>query len=866
MAACLLPVSVFGQAALPASGNWSTGSISNNQTVNLTDDVTINGTITIKNGGSLTIKNGTEKEVTIQRSKPEIKMFDLKNGGRLTIEGENGKMIVIDGGAELEWDESEWNSLKYKGWKGDCEYDGFGYKYKPLKGREVDTVATMISTYGDLTLKYVQVQNFDAGNKKYYAIHVASSKGTKCGKTDLSNCMITKCRAEKGAAINVNIQNKDATNTPASCAVTLTDVTITQCMVNPDHNDKDEAWGGVIRFNGKSVSNLTMTRCTMKQNYSTGDGSCLWWNAGGSNENPSTLVLDGCRFENNRADRDAGAVRLESGFRFEGKPTVFEKNSCGRYGGAVQVADYNSGSVETASFEYDLNEKMNVENNHAAEGGGGIAFYYVTSELKDGTTFNINLNGLKVSGNTAGERGGGMLFTDLKENATKTYNFNIYLNGGNISSNSAVKAGGGIFARKMNISTTDVASNVIKITDNKVTAAAGVEEGARGGGGGINLYDGNMHLASCVITGNTVTAKETDKGFGGGIMLNRSDFTLSGNNNLISNNTANMGGGVAVLNNTDTKKVVTLNSGNIRGNKANLCGGGIGIVGYAQVSVDGVNIENNTALNAGGVYLRGRDDGNNNLATLTYTGGEVAGNRATSKSGSPASNTTAYQLTTNDITGIGGGFCVGENSTLELLVTERETLGIHGNTADNGADDIFCNGKPNTKIVLPGVANMSIEGRNSLFWVEDYITNDTGYKNGTNVNTSWSRDNIRCRDAIQKGQPDQIFYLSQPVNGSPKYSFNEEYNGSAIYKIFNNQYLCLTLSEISTYITLQKYGMGERDNAIFDIYRWNISKGETIPTDLDNYRFLTLILTDADAEDNTRTALRQYPRADRSDS
>lgn len=849
----LLPMSVFGQLA--PSGTWNTTTISDTQTVNLAGNVTITGMITISSGGSLTITNSTGGPVTISRSS-DIVMFRVNNGGLLTIRGEEGKEIVVDGGANFSWNETLWEDRKGKSWE-DC---GHGtVKYTPLTTTTPAWTNSMIESNGDLNFEYTRLQQFNGGREEKSALRIALTN-TKCGITNLKNCEITLCSSEEGSAIYVGGQNGgNAGNDNESCAVTLGNVTISRCMVNPNHNDEqngnEAAWGGVIRFKGASVSDLKMTDCTMKQNYSTGDGSCLWWNAAGSATVPSTLILNGCTFEDNRADRDAGAVRLESGFKFEGKTTVFKNNSCGRYGGAIQVADYNAGTVQTANFDYNLTELLDVNSNRAHVGGGGIAFFYVTTALKQNTTFNIHLDGPNVSNNWAGERGGGILFTDLRPESNVVYKFNIYLNKGTISDNTAVRAGGGIFARKMTIQT-NTSGDKVTISRNIITDAAGVagEDGAKGGGGGINLYDGEMTLNTCEITGNTVTGADghtgLDNGYGGGIMLNRSDFTLSGTNN-ISGNEANVGGGVAALNETEDSHTVSLNSGEINGNKANLCGGGVAIVGNVKMTVDGVNITGNTALNGGGIYMRGRTAENTQIAganaTMTYTGGQITGNKANKGENTPILNgTTANGKTTDNITGMGGGICVGANSTLELLIKERVNLGIQNNEADNGADDVFCNGTEGILVVLPNVSQMELENGNRLFWVEDYITNDTDYKQGTNVNKNWNSDNIRFRDALKSNRTDQVFRLSE----SSDYTFTEQYKSSnAIYQKFENKYMCLTLGTVMSYIVLQKGGMAERDNAIFKIYRWEIEKGEAIPSDVEtnkDYYYATMILTNGD--------------------
>ena len=879
-AASLLPMSVLGQT-LPGKGNWEKTTITNNQTVTLIGKVTINGTITIGSAdgkkGNLTIINNGTTNRTITRGS-DIVMFQVYYGSTLTIKGKDEAKIVIDGGAKLKWDSSGWEAQKKKGF---TAYQGSNYTYIPLKPTsESPFVAqkNMIRTSGTLVFEHVRIQQFNAENNAAHAIQIGgrntASSGSPAvhsgrGSTTLTNCEFRWCRSKYGCCIFVEHTKEYVGNTRENCALTLNNVQIYQCMVNSTREvDGAPDAGGAIRFRGNVIGNLIMRNCGMTQNYATYDASCVMWNAGGAADTrpKPEMVLDGCMFSDNRSERSGGAICIESGFRFEGNTTVFTNNSCGAYGGAFKVGDYNAseGSFEATSYNYNLDKHLSVENNYAGEAGGGIAFLFQDNILKEGFTFNINMNGMNVANNKAGERGGGILFANQREGENlKTYYFNVYLNSGTISNNMAVKAGGGIFVKGMDIKT-NTSGDKVTISGNRVTAAEGVagEVGAKGGGGGINLYDGTMHLNTCEITGNTVTGAngKTDltNGYGGGIMLNRSTFTLDGSNK-ISGNQANVGGGVAALNETETEHAVNLTSGDINGNTANLCGGGVAIVGNVKMTVSGVNIKDNKAINGGGIYMRGRTTNNNEIAgasaTLTYTGGQITGNmgKATLKEGetvTPLTNATAYQATTDKIKGIGGGICLGGNSTLEMLVTRNAELGIHDNIADNGADDVFCSGASGTSVVLPNVASMAVENGNRLFWVEDYITNDTQYEKGTAIDKAWNHNNIRYRDAKENNEMSKVFRLNQVVNGRQKYTFNQTYNNSdAIYEKFTNTYMCLTLGEVFTNIILQKKGMTERDNAIFKIYRWEMSKGETIPEDLKtnkNYLYLTMILTNRD--------------------
>ena len=131
-----------------------------------------------------------------------------------------------------------------------------------------------------------------------------------------------------------------------------------------------------------------------------------------------------------------------------------------------------------------------------------------------------------------------------------------------------------------------------------------------------------------------------------------------------------------------------------------------------------------------------------------------------------------------------------------LNFTDKRNLGVYGNLAAYGADDIFANGN-GTSIDLPDISQMQLSGfdvpTDELYWVEDYPTKDTEYNQGTNINTSDT-----ATDELPERYRDAINALHQ------------------VYTIPGGQslkcYTCLALGYELIFITIQKAGLENGDS------------------------------------------------------
>lgn len=784
----------------------------------LTGDVTISSIaeIIIKDKGELIIINETSSAKTIKNtsSSPNegrLSMFRVESGGKLTIDG-GSSGIIIDAGANLQ------------GTPGT-------YTHDPSKRFRT----AMIRTCGTLDLNNVTIRNFCAINNDastiavvpYYLYNGGANK--TCGTTTINNCLIENCKGYIGTFMQVGSGTDYLASsvTAESCKIVISDCTIRNCEVLCDEN----GWGGAIRCRGGSYNNMYLTNTVFTGNYSHGDGPTLWWNAGGRDN--TKCFIDGCSFTNNTAMRDAGGLRLEGTFEFLGNKTIVSGNTChglndARFnavdrvlgnGGGIQIYGY-AGSPDAigGTLTYRLPGCLEVKNNTAKSYGGGIAFEFNSNSLRDGTHIDANFDGVEISNNSAGIFGGGVYMRN-STNPIKNYTFKVELNSGTIENNESPN-GGGMYIRDLTVGSKDGGVNTLYIQNN--TALKTNAENT-GNGGGVYIHSGSLDLQRTNILGNTALN-------GGGLFVYHGSFTSSEGSVVSGNTSTEYGGGVFVYNNTantsgtNMRDFITLTAGTISNNTGKW-GGGLAAYGNLELTMLNTSIESNTALNGGGLFAYGLKSESG--AVVHYKSGLVRYNKATSTQ----KITTAYDMSYETISGVGGGIYMGRYTHLDFRdpqtqITTKE-VGIYSNKAENAADDIFGYNQ-NVYLLLPNVSNLELSGFNeesvkNLYWVEDYVSNDTNYASGLKLKgTTWDSDqtNQRYRDVIE-----------EKVQGN---YYAVEF-GNKIEIEYKIKYLCLAIGWHINRITLVKDGMKDGENAIFTIYK-------------DGVEYMTLMLTDADKQ------------------
>ncbi len=520
------------------------------------------------------------------------------------------------------------------------------------------------------------------------------------------------------------------------------------------------ALGGGISIEGRDID------------YDSDGNGVLNYDDVEQNIYPSLFTMSGGEIRGNIGGSGGGIMAYNnSSLQVGGNASITGNHAIGSGGTGNGGGIY----VQSSSFTF---ASGTVSGNYARRYGGGI-----NVNAYGGGAATVNLSGsVEISGNYAGYGGGvsqetGECNMTLDESVKILNNtargiahteYGNYGTGGN---------GGGIF----------ILSGNLVIESGTVSGNT-----AKGDGGGVTLRSGTIEVNSGNIENNTATN-------GGGISLENGTITVSGNSSYFKNNRAvNYGGGLYVANSLDgSQKSVTFSGGTFEGNRA-VAGGGICVSGNINLTASATNLKNNAATNGGGVYLL---NGGKGTTSMTYTGGIITGNTAT---GIPQNQTTAYKNDANNM-GVGGGVYLSENTSLTLNISGEVPLGLYGNSASFAADDIYANGK-GTNLLLPNVSKMSLQGFNvptsELYWVEDYVTGDTSYGEGTAVGGPSLATSaiLRYKKALSTLKP------------LHKIDFQED-----VSKVYNEKYVCLALGYDLYYVTLIKKGLQVGESAVFNI-------------------------------------------------
>ena len=747
--------------AQETSGNWDATEISADKEINLTGDVTIKGTITIKSG-TLTINaNGANRKINAA-SDFSGSLFKVNSKAALVIKGTSDNRITIDGGADFSFIE------------GSSPRGENSHKLNVPSG--IDRRA--INNQGELTLNYVTIEDFaTSGEGGAILINsvVTDNKYSESGETVLEYCTIRRCQALNGAAIKVSGQSSEnelkihGTNTNAdaeNCELRITDSTIENCYATS--NNDGEKTGGVLRSNGGAVGSLYLTKVQFLKNYSGYSGGGLYWNAHGAHN--TKCIIDGCTFEGNMAYERGGAIMLESNFELVNKTTELKNNQVGGNGGGLVITGYGGGADTQENYElgFNLSEFLYVHDNKAMN-GGGVAFIFASGmTLPKGSTINTNFNGARIENNIASGNGGALYFENHTDKE-RGYKININLNYGELKNNEA-KLGGGVYVYDENVNAKQMSGKQLLLDNNT----------AKDDGGAIYIQGGSLTMAEGTISNNT--AKQN----GGGICMSNGAFSIQ-KGDIVNNEASQYGGGLYVVNTNDEAREITFSGGTLSRNQA-VYGGGVCASGKLALVIGGVTIERNTSTNGGGIYLT-------KGASMDFGSGKIRNNQAL-YSGDYTLG-TAYGIDADKVKGVGGGIYLDSNTELSFSATKQ--LGLYGNQADIGADDIFANGN-NTSVALPNVSDMVLEGfkaPNSLYWVEDYIVKDSQYASyGTG---EWEYGDTRRYRELLASQ-DAVEYPIVEVTGN--------------YKELK-EYVSLALGYEIIYITIQKEGLKTGESAMF---------------------------------------------------
>jgi hypothetical protein len=303
-----------------------------------------------------------------------------------------------------------------------------------------------------------------------------------------------------------------------------------------------------------------------------------------------SLSLDG-----DEVTASGSLVRVESGDLIMEDGVTLQNNKNSGNGGGVYVAGgtftMNGGTI----------------NDNEAAAAGGVYFA--------GTTFTMD-SGI-ISGNTATSTGstgnGGGVYVDGGE---------FKLNGGTISGNKAngngstTQGGGGVYFNGTIFNMTGGTIGAETATDANTDANTAVNRG-----GGVHMAAGTFAMSGGIISCNHAN------GYGGGVAVNNTGFTMS-ENAVIRGNTTNgsgLGGGVSVSN----SGTFNMSGGTVSGNTAGM-GGGVYVGGsFGKTS-------------GGTIYGKVKENGTTEDSDLQNTASsDNYGHAVFVNSGSKKRNTTA---------------------------------------------------------------------------------------------------------------------------------------------------------------------------------------------------------------------------------
>ena len=839
---------VCGQLA--SSGTWNTTTVATH-TVTLNGNVNINGTITIPQGVTLTIHAGSYTlntyTGTVTTTDDCSNRISFNVFGTLIITGASTETpTIINGG-----NSGEVGNINGGGENAVSLGNGF-----TKAGRVI-----LVNGKGQVKLQNVKAQNLFAGKgpKTSYAAfiqaaHHANNASTKDNraKIDLTDVTVTNCLNANDFGI-IGASGADCNST-----FTLTRTNINHCMVKA--NDTGTAYGGVIKGSGSSDCNLIMENCSMSYCWGSGWGGAILWAAG---KNGCKASIKNSTFSNNYARYLGGAISTEAVLELEG--CTIENNTAGYGGGGIAAFPFTLSSLDNSTDQQAVglklltgntikgNKTLYITNKGKTPPTDGGTVVSITQEVDHG--FNPRYSILNATDVYYPSGGGGLWVLMNKDG----WNCELVIGEGNtISGNTSAYNGGGVFLYKQRPYTT-ASGNVTFLDDytsgtgkTSMTIKAIIEKNitAKSGGGAAIGCDVELSsFPSVTVTGGIISENTAKDGNGGGIYMPGGAFTIEGGS--IENNKAKVaegstasslsgnGGGIAITNGTftisspkfeiseneadhyggglyvsNTKSTnIAFKGGTFTSNSA-YAGGGACVDGPVTLTVTNSNFESNTAKVGGGICLTGGESGK--IATMTYNSGRIRNNTAIATNndtgitgGKPTSFTTAYNKGINSgLEGIGGGVFLDSYSSLTFGGNTDTPIGLYGNLAYNGADDIFANGL-GTSVHLPNVTGMQLADfkvpvdPEFLYWVKDYITDDTGYSNAPKMTDekeyAGNAGVKRYRYALGSMSEDDLYWKLSP----------DTYTG----------YVSVALGYEVIYATINKYGLDldKGENSIFTL-------------------------------------------------
>lgn len=417
------------------------------------------------------------------------------------------------------------------------------------------------------------------------------------------------------------------------------------------------ALAGLMITNGKvagdgggiyNAGELTITNCTISGNSATYPGNSSSYRGGGI-YNVGDLIVTGSTFSGNSAPMGGGIYNIGELIITD---SMISENSAESGGGICNYYDMRVSDGVISYYNGILTMANCTVTENSATYGGGIYSYYgvltVTESTVSGNTASSNGGGISCGGTLivtnstiSDNSGGGISYSSINDGT-------FTMTGSTVSGNSGSEFGG-IYAIS--------GKQAVTITDCTISGNSAVSEG-----GGIRI-SGQLTIANSRITENSVSS-----GNGGGIYSAYSFSTycrLVVTDCIISENSANNGGGISSSSDT-----LTVTNSTISNNSASWRGGGISGSGTITIT-NSMIIENSASsysTSGGGIYCGG---------TLSIINSTISGNSASSGGGIYGGVLTVTNCTiTGNSAYSGGGIYSEGNLTLYNTIIAKNSSDI----------------------------------------------------------------------------------------------------------------------------------------------------------------------------------------------
>ena len=361
--------------------------------------------------------------------------------------------------------------------------------------------------------------------------------------------------------------------------------------------DGDDVGGGIYILDSYvTINNPVIQNCNSSSSGTIFASNIKWNSNVGHLVHTGHVTINGGELTDNAASN--GAITVAGSLDVNG--TDINHNQ----GRGITVLNISS------QIAYVNLSNVTITNNASTGAGGGVYLFATVTEITGINDYS------EISNNTSTGAGGG-IYSNLSK---------LLISHSKINGNKAVgDSGGGIYSvGKLDLTDVEVKNNE---TDVASGYGAGIYARNVGGPGSSIQYTDNdeyVTISGCTINGNrgyhTVNEVEEESAvYGGGLMIH--DILASISNTSITENTANIGGGICALYDDDSnlpeanRADIALSNVTVNGNTAHENGGGVILYGddlstvtnpaYAcrRLSISGGSINTNSSCIGGGLMV-----------------------------------------------------------------------------------------------------------------------------------------------------------------------------------------------------------------------------------------------------------------------